>query len=86
MDLWCNGSMMISKIIGGGSSPSRSAKGYVPLAQWIRASGYEPEGRGFKSLTGLQNYGVVVKSYVFKRNSGTVGEVQRIVNPFPLGE
>lgn len=23
---------------------------YAPLAQWIRASGYEPEGRGFESL------------------------------------
>ena len=23
---------------------------YAPVAQWIRASGYEPEGQGFESL------------------------------------
>lgn len=27
---------------------------YAPLAQWTRALGYEPRGRGFESLTGCQ--------------------------------
>ena len=38
-----------------GSNPTSSATYYAPVAQWIRASDYGSEGRGFESSRAL-NY------------------------------
>ena len=38
-----------------GSNPTSSASYYAPVAQWIRASDYGSEGRGFESSRALNN-------------------------------
>lgn len=38
----------------GGSNPSWSTKFNASVAQLNRVSGYEPDGRGFESLSGYQ--------------------------------
>ena len=32
---------------------------FIPIAQWIRVSGYEPEGREFKSFLGCHYMGMI---------------------------
>ena len=38
-----------------GSNPTSSANYYAPVAQWIRASDYGSEGRGFESSRALND-------------------------------
>ena len=38
-----------------GSNPTSSASYYAPVAQWIRASDYGSEGRGFESSRALND-------------------------------
>ena len=38
-----------------GSNPTPSASYYAPVAQWIRASDYGSEGRGFESSRALND-------------------------------
>lgn len=42
--------------ISEGSNPFILPKDFIPLAQWIRAIGYEPIGRQIKSVRGCQIY------------------------------
>ena len=60
-----------------GSNPTSSATYYAPVAQWIRASDYGSEGRGFESSRALNDMRFWSRGSGCGTESATLGQLPR---------